>query len=255
MSTLALSSKFGSLANYDDCFSSIFSFVRPEDVALAERVCRTWNRAIKRKDQAIWKQQYLNFFHSKTVPANGQTYKQMMTPIYGDVYFLLPTILAAFTQQKEGDNGVSPTLINMAICLNEQLEAQSRPFRAEQAELSYDCGKELVAPFRSGESPSFTKEFFNLSKLNRFAGHVPLYSLINPSDGTYKKAADKIKLVWKEYRLILSCSNLNKGPFDNFGDRLTSDVEVSIQYLKLTQEELDKAKALAKTSSEWASLR
>jgi len=45
--------------------------------------------------------------------------------------------------------------------LNGQLEAQSRPFRAEQAELSYGCGKELVAPFRSEESPSFTKEFFN----------------------------------------------------------------------------------------------
>ena len=58
--------------------------------------------------------------------------------------------------------------------MNGQLEAQSRPFRAEQAELSYGCGKELVAPFRSGESPSFTKEFFKLWIVgaNGFVGKV-----------------------------------------------------------------------------------
>ena len=55
-------------------------------------------------------------------------------------------------------------LLVISQFLNGQLEAQSRPFRAEQAELSYGCGKELVAPFRSGESPSFTKEFFNHSR-------------------------------------------------------------------------------------------
>jgi ATP-dependent DNA helicase RecG len=46
------------------------------------------------------------------------------------------------------------------IALNGQLEAQSRPFRAEKAELSVECGKELAAPIRSGESPPFTEEFF-----------------------------------------------------------------------------------------------
>ena len=80
-----------------------------------------------------------------------------------DMFFCLPEEIQIFTVQNDvvttqaraiSDNG-HPNY------LNGQLEAQSRPFRAEQAELSYDCGKELVAPFRSGESPSFTKEFFN----------------------------------------------------------------------------------------------
>jgi hypothetical protein len=45
--------------------------------------------------------------------------------------------------------------------LEQQLEAQSRPFRDELAELSIQAAEAKPGSLLSGESPSFRREFFN----------------------------------------------------------------------------------------------
>lgn len=243
-----------------DCFSRLFSYLSPNELALAERVNRSWNGMISSKDQDAWKEQCsiqgllvgpyvvqaLSSYSSKEIKG------QFTTAI-----FSLITDYAEVDYKKKASD-VHLGRIELRGCML---------YTSKDPQYYHRWGndnRELFASIQVSSPIENPKRYFE-RRIGRcwtenppvgvesLPRHTPLRLFIN-KDGSYKNNDDKVKVIWKGKRLILTCTHRPKYCVGNtFREAIEKGIEESLSKGLMTQASLQQAQATAAISGEWIS--
>jgi hypothetical protein len=261
-----------------ECFINIFTYLDSHEMALAERVCRSWQSMIN-QEQYAWQEQCRNqaicvisphietalrSYSSQIAPGKfdskilsiitayedcGVMYKTFASYIHGKLFLDVPGSTYVHMRDKIagqswGNDNQEP-FMPIAI-YNEESERECR---------AHHRG----GPFGGCTKYGYQGSWFDAcpSKLPDFPNALPLRLFIN-QDGSYKQAGDTIKLRYNNQAVVLTCCyretlGREHRHITTFAEGLAYRVDLSYRCHMISYNTEDQAKAAARNAPEWTS--
>lgn len=248
-----------------DCFSRVFSFLNPTELASVEQVNRTWRGMISAKDQDLWKEQC----RIQGVPVVSPYIQQALGDYFSEkVVGQLDGVLSLITEYDDAGVNYKEQAAIPRGCI--KLYEGSRYMRENQGiglRLSDRWGSDSQEPFASIRVFSLMKDPQTLTGVFVRSWHenppatvqslpsfVPLRLFIN-KDGSYKNNGDKVNVIWKGKKLILTCTHnprrIGSISINSFREAVARRVEGTLSCGFVTKQSMQQAKDKAAISGEW----